>query len=131
MSDESTGQRRLAVDMVTFDCDDPRKLSRFWAGVLQTEVGMDSDDFVILRGRPAVAFQRVEQPTPGKNRVHLDLSGGERAHEVARLVELGASVVETHDHDGFSWTVLRDPVGNEFCVSDPHQPNDHPDSDDA
>lgn len=121
MSDEGTGQGRLAVDMVTFDCEDPRALSEFWRQALQTEVGMDSDDFIILRGRPAVAFQRVEDPTPGKNRVHLDLSGEDREHEVARLVGLGATVVRTHDHDGFSWTVLHDPAGNAFCVSDPHQ----------
>lgn len=117
MSDE----RRLGVDMVTFDCEDPRELADFWRRALHTEVGMDSDDFVILRGKPAVAFQRVEEPTPGKNRVHLDLSGAERTGEVSRLVELGASVVRNHDMDGFCWTVMRDPAGNEFCVSDPHQ----------
>ena len=121
MSEESTRASRLAVDMVTVDCEEPKELAEFWRQALQTEVGMDSDDFVILRGRPAVAFQRVERPTGGKNRIHLDLSGTERTHEVARLVELGASVVRTHEHDGFSWTVLRDPDGNEFCVSDPHQ----------
>ena len=43
----------------------------------------------------------------------------------------GATVVRNHDHEGFCWTVLRDPAGNEFCVSDPHQPNEHPDSDDT
>jgi hypothetical protein len=130
MSDVSTGQSRLGVDMVTFDCEDPRTLADFWRQALHTEVGMESDDFVILRGRPAVAFQRVEQPTPGKNRVHLDLSGAERTREVARLVELGAGVVRNHDHEGFRWTVMHDPAGNEFCVADPHQSNEHPDSDD-
>lgn len=128
MDDASSGRSRLAVDMVTFDCEDPKELSEFWRQALGTEVGMDSHDFVILRGRPAVAFQRVEKPTGGKNRVHLDLSGADRTREVARLVELGAAVVRNHDHDGFCWTVMRDPAGNEFCVSDPHQPNDHPDS---
>ena len=29
--------------------------------------------------------------------------------------------VEEHDHDGFSWTIMHDPAGNVFCVSDPHQ----------
>lgn len=129
MSDESTRQSRLGVDMVTFDCEDPQELAEFWRQALSTEVGMDSADFVILRGRPAVAFQRVEKPTPGKNRVHLDLSGGERTREVARLVELGASVVRNHDHEGFCWTVLTDPAGNEFCVSDPQQAHETPDGD--
>ena len=129
MSEESTRQSRLAVDMVTVDCEDPQELADFWRQALNAEVGTDSPDFVILKGRPAVAFQRVEKPTPGKNRLHLDLSGAERTREVARLVELGASVVRNHDHEGFCWTVLTDPAGNEFCVSDPHQPHEHPDSD--
>lgn len=128
MSDGSTGHSGLAVQMVTFDCEDPKALSQFWAEALQTEVGMDSDDFIILRGRPALAFQRVETPTLGKNRVHLDLAGPVRTHEVARLVELGASVVRNHDVDGLCWTVLHDPAGNEFCVSDSHQQDDHPQS---
>ncbi len=117
----ATSGRSLAVDMVTFDCADPQALSRFWAAALQAEVGMDVGDFVILRGRPAVAFQQVEDPSPGKNRIHLDLSGADRAEEVARLLELGATVVQDHDHDGFAWTILSDPAGNQFCVSDPHQ----------
>ena len=34
--------------------------------------------------------------------------------EVARLVELGADVVRTHDVEGFGWTVMGDPAGNEL-----------------
>ena len=35
---------------------------------------------------------------------------------VARLVSLGATQVGEHTVPGLSWTVLQDPVGNEFCV---------------
>ncbi|WP_201023275.1 VOC family protein [Serinicoccus chungangensis] len=110
----------LAVTMVTIDCDDPQGLAEFWARALQTEVAADWGDFVVLAGTPAIGLQRVESTPPGKNRLHLDLAGGDRAPEVARLVELGADVVRTHDVDGFGWTVMVDPAGNEFCVSDPH-----------
>lgn len=123
---ETTTQSSLTVGMVTFDCERPRTLARFWQAALQAEPVLETDDFVILGGRPAIGFQRVERPTQGKNRIHLDLSGGDRTHEVARLVELGAQVVRNHDVDGFCWTVMRDPLGNEFCVGDPQQPNDHP-----
>lgn len=112
--------RPLHVDMVTVDCEDPRALAGFWAQALHTEIGMDTPDFVILRGRPRLAFQRVDDPTPGKNRMHLDLSGGDREAEVERLVGLGAEIVEQQGHDDFRWTVLRDPAGNVFCVSDLH-----------
>lgn len=113
-----------AVSMVTIDCEHPHELAEFWAQALETEVAVDWDDFVVLAGTPAIGLQRVESPTPGKNRIHLDLSGGHRATEVARLVELGADVVRTHDVDGFGWTVMVDPAGNEFCVSDPHGSGD-------
>ncbi len=106
--------------MVTIDCDDPQALAEFWTRALQTEVAADWGDFVVLAGTPAIGLQRVESVQPGKNRLHLDLAGGDRAPEVARLVELGADVVRTHDVDGFGWTVMVDPAGNEFCVSDPH-----------
>ncbi len=33
-------------------------------------------------------FQRVEDPTPGKNRVHVDFSAADLEAEVARLVSL-------------------------------------------
>lgn len=126
---EDSGRRSsLAVRMVTIDCENPRTLAEFWSQALQAQVVNDSPDFVIVGSHPAVALQRVEKPTPGKNRIHLDLAGGERTHEVARLVELGAAVVRNFDVDGFSWTIMKDPVGNEFCVSDPHEDNEHPKS---
>ena len=116
--------RMLSVNMVTIDCVDLEPMVEFWTQALQTEVAVDWGDFVILRGEPAVGLQRVEEVTPGKNRLHLDLSGGDRAPEVARLVELGGDVVRTHDVDDFGWTVMTDPAGNEFCVSDPHGTGD-------
>ncbi len=43
-------------------------------------------------------FIPVPEPRTVKNRVHLDIVPGDRTRdeEVARLVELGASVVEDH-----------------------------------
>jgi len=113
----------LAVEMVTFDCADPRRLAEFWAAALETEVAGDYGDFVMLarpaEGSPALSFQRVPEPTPGKNRVHVDLATADRAAEVARLIGLGATV--RYDQlgtvPGFDWTTLTDPEGNEFCVS--------------
>ena len=47
--------------------------------------------------------------------MHLDISGGLRADEVARLMMLGAQVRDEHD----GHTVMLDPEGNVFCVFDP------------
>jgi hypothetical protein len=58
--------------------------------------------------------------------VHLDLATREPEAEVARLVELGAALVDKADTDndglpwregnGTRWVVMRDPEGNEFCI---------------
>jgi predicted enzyme related to lactoylglutathione lyase len=45
--------------------------------------------------------------------------------EVARLVAAGAGFVAEHEAEGFAWTVLADPDGNQFCVV-PTEPVDTP-----
>ena len=69
--------------------------------------------------RPRLFFQRVPEPKTTKNRVHLDIQvGAERApSEVERLVDMGATVAWTTADRGPLTTTLRDPEGNEFCVS--------------
>ena len=68
---------------------------------------------------PRLFFQRVPEPKSAKNRVHLDLQVGADAapDEVRRLVELGATVAWTTRDRGPVTTTLRDPEGNELCVS--------------
>jgi len=69
--------------------------------------------------RPRLLFQRVPEPKATKDRVHLDLQGGaERADaEVARLEQLGATVAWVSDDRGVRCVTMRDPEGNEFCVT--------------
>ena len=57
------------------------------------------------------------KPKKAKNRVHLDLVADDRDAEVARLQDLGATVVARHSESDEAWTVMRDPYGNEFCVN--------------
>ena len=115
---------RVTVDMVTFDSHDPRELAGWWRERLDAEVVDASDEFVMLlpaSGRPALGFQRVTDPTPGKNRVHIDLGVEDPAAAVAAFVDAGAARVAEHTlPDGFAWTVLADPHGNQFCVSAAH-----------
>ncbi len=113
----------IRIAMVTVDSRDPRALAQWWRQVLGGELADGSNgDFVILdtESGARVAFQRVDEPTPGKNRLHLDLAtgAGERAAQVERLVALGASIVARHDHrEGFGWVTLADPEGNEFDLA--------------
>ncbi|MFK5633549.1 MULTISPECIES: VOC family protein [unclassified Ornithinimicrobium] len=121
MADAEVGPSQLSVQAVTVDCEEPAALAEFWGAALGAEVReAHGDDLVVVAGTPSLAFQRVEQPPTSRNRIHLDLTGGERPHEVARLVELGASVVETRERDGSTWTILTDPAGNTFCVGAGH-----------
>lgn len=118
---------------IVIDAARPARLARFWEAALEgyavrayddaeierlAAVGRtpDTDPQVALDGPgPTIWFQENPEPKTARNRVHLDLIGGERASEVERLCALGASVRD--EHDGFS--VLLDPEGNEFCVLDP------------
>jgi catechol 2,3-dioxygenase-like lactoylglutathione lyase family enzyme len=100
---------------------DEDRLADFWAELLGVEVVHRSEGFVWLRpqspGAFSIAFQRVEQPTAGRRRLHLDTSVGDLEAATARIIEMGGSRVEDHVIPGFSWRVMADPDGNEFCIA--------------
>lgn len=113
----------IELGTITVDSADARALATWWAQVLDGSV----DDFpglgmhVVRTGRLKglnLAVQQTTSPTPGKNRIHLDFGAGDRRPTVDHLVELGARRVGEHEHGGIGWTVLADPDGNHFCVSD-------------
>jgi predicted enzyme related to lactoylglutathione lyase len=111
----------LKVEMVTFDCVDPASLAGWWAehfgGAAQE---MLPGEFVaVTRSEgPRLGFQRVPDPTPGKNRLHLDFNVADVDAEVARLKGAGATEVGGRKiSDDFRWVVMADPEGNVFCVS--------------
>jgi predicted enzyme related to lactoylglutathione lyase len=111
---------------VTVDCTDALRLGRFWAEVLGWHVFHDDDPEVVVAPSyppvgdgPKLLFIPVPEPRTVKNRLHLDVQPQDRTRdeEVARLLELGATVVEDHRKaDGSGWVWLADPEGNDFCV---------------
>lgn len=111
----------IRVSNVTFDCDNPGRVAEFWAaaldGTVETRV---PNAFLGLKTAASgdFFFIRVSEQKVAKNRLHLDLdTGGSRESEVARLLDLGATLVAEKDEWGHRWTVLQDPEGNEFCVA--------------
>lgn len=70
------------------------------------------------RSGQRVLFLRVTDPTPGKNRWHLDLNVGEDhlEAEVQRLVELGATEQYRIAEHGQRHVTMADPESNLFCV---------------
>jgi len=55
----------------------------------------------------------VPDPTPGKNRAHLDFVAEDVDGEVSRLTAAGASEVERHNIGEFHWVVL--PIPRAMC----------------
>ncbi len=118
----------LSIGMVTVDSTDPRPLAQWWARQLGGRVVDEADgwflEVVPAEGvsAPVLGFQRVDDPTPGKNRLHLDLGTSDREADVAALVADGATLVAEHTIPGYRWAVLADPQGNQFCVGAPEEP---------
>ncbi|MGX9788171.1 VOC family protein [Mycobacterium sp. MMS18-G62] len=113
----------MALDVVniTFDSTDPDRLADWWARAVDGTVNALAPGFFVTVSRPGgpgLAFQKVGDPTPGKNRVHIDFAAADMEAEVKRLVDLGAT--ETGRGEAgpdFQWVVLADPDGNAFCVA--------------
>ena len=113
---------QLRWDAVTVDCRDPQELARFWCALLGVEVRGTWQQYVGLTpsapGLPRLVFQRVADPRPAKNSLHLDLHvpAADLPAAVERARSLGARPVHAHDADGARWVTLADPEGNVFCL---------------
>ena len=123
----------MRIKEIVIDSEHPARLARFWAAaVTEYEVrayddaeiarlaalGLtpETDPSVMVDGPgPTICFHQRTPPRTGRNPIHFDLVGEERRREVARLIELGASVRDEHE----GYTVMVDPEGNQFCVKDP------------
>ena len=113
---------------VMIDGNNIETLAAFWSKVLGVGERMRFPGYIWLestiKGGPTLAFQQVPEEKQVKNRVHLDFSVEDPEALVTRVEELGGSRLADHEIEGFHWTVLGDPEGNEFCVAkvDPTSP---------
>lgn len=114
---------------VVVDASDPEALALFWAQLLTShrvrphatgsrEVVLEPTD----EAAPRIWFVAVPDPTPGKNRLHLDVDLGSN-DELEELLERGATVHAGPQDHGERWWVLADPEGNLFCAFPP-EPDD-------
>jgi predicted enzyme related to lactoylglutathione lyase len=124
-----TGRHRVTpapkVGSVVINTDDPDRLAAFWIGLLGVEIARRSGQYFIWlepqhEGGISVAFQKVDDPTEGRRRLHLDMYVEDLDSSVERALDLGASQVEEHTVGDFTWSVLADPDGNEFCLAPGH-----------
>ena len=115
------------ISHTSFDALDACAQSVFWGSVLGFAEDPDDpnlpghEECMIFSpdGDQRILFIEVPEAKQVKNRLHLDLRPveGTRDEELARLLELGATVVDDRRElsDG-GWVVLADPEGNEFCI---------------
>ena len=115
------------ISHTTFDATDACAQSVFWAQVLgfaqdpedPNEPGDEECMIFSPDGTQRILFIEVPETKQVKNRLHLDLApaSGTRDEELARLLDLGARIVDDlRRPDGPGWVVLADPEGNEFCI---------------
>src|SRR5437868_3658499 len=114
----------LFIRNVTFMTTDPRDLADFWAAVLGLGERRDDEKETILADAgwtyPRLTFQKLAESSTRPRQLHLDLTADDRLGEVARLRGLGARELRSVTVAGdWTWTVMTDPDGNEFCVTDP------------
>lgn len=107
---------------VVINAIDSARLVEFWKSLLDVEVAQAIPPyFTWLAPQPgrgvSVAIQLVEDPTEGRNRVHMDFGVDDLEAATARVEELGGSMLEQHEIGGFTWRVMADPEGNEFCIA--------------
>ena len=107
---------------IVFDADDVPALADFWSRATGYETKSSNTWFAHLIPEGTVLKHifiiKVPEGKTAKNRCHIDFDTDDRVAEVARLISAGATKVADHTLDGFTWTVMQDPEGNEFCVSD-------------
>ncbi|GAA1536424.1 VOC family protein [Nocardioides humi] len=110
----------LQPAMITVDTTDALPLARWWATQTGGEILEENDGWFVVVALPAgprLGFQKVADPTPGKNRLHVDFVADDLDGAVALLREAGAGHVGDREMPGFRWVTLSDPDGNEFCVA--------------
>jgi len=133
---------RLRWYSVVVDAHDVSAQARWWADVLDWQVLFDTPDEAVIIPRdlpeeyiggpipaaswhrigPGMVFVPVPEEKQVKNRLHIDLAPhleDDRDAQIRRLLERGATLADVGQDDAedeVSWTVLRDPEGNEFCV---------------
>lgn len=109
---------------VVINASDHDRLVEFWSALLGVGVARQIPGvFTWLEpqadaGSVSVAVQRVDAPTEGRRRLHMDFGVDDLDAAVTRVLELGGAHLEDQQVPGFSWKVMTDPESNEFCIAE-------------
>lgn len=107
---------------IVINAIDLEGVAEFWKGFLEVDERHRMPGFVWLERQPgaslSLAVQQVDDPTEGRNRLHIDFGARDVAEARDRVIALGGEELERHEIGGFAWTVLGDVEGNEFCIAE-------------
>ena len=111
----------LIVD-IGIDVNDVDTMASFWQAVMGYERTFERPGHVYLsdpqRAGPHIYLQQVPEPRVEKNRLHLDILVPSLAEAVARVQQLGATILHERRSIYTSFVVCADPEGNQFCLVD-------------
>jgi hypothetical protein len=115
------GGHSSLVDQVCLDLPSNRHDAEigFWCDLTGWELVHSpvADEFHSLVRPPGIPLRLLLQrlgDADGPVWAHLDVATGDRAAETGRHRGLGATVVQEHE----LWTVLTDPAGSTYCLTD-------------
>jgi predicted enzyme related to lactoylglutathione lyase len=110
-----TMQRAEIVDVIV-DCENPNRVARFWAALLERPIDGEKGPYVWLERRAGIGlgFQKVLDPKATKNRMHVDVAVADMSTAVSAIEALGGRRLPGYERGGF--LVMADPEGNEFCL---------------
>jgi predicted enzyme related to lactoylglutathione lyase len=112
---------------ITVASEDPERLAEFWSEALDGK-RRELPEFIepVMVEVPGdgadMLFKDLPKGTESDLPIHIDLVADDREEAVERLCGLGASVRETKTEEfgphTEAWTVMEDPEGNGFCVTE-------------
>jgi predicted enzyme related to lactoylglutathione lyase len=112
----------VVLAIANVDTTDPERLAAFWGELLGRRVSHSDGTYVGLECAPqfgaGMVFQKVADPAPGKNRIHMDVICSDTNATAKRVEELGGRRADGYP-DSPHAIVMADPDGNVFCLIPP------------
>ena len=115
----------VTLEQIAFDAADALRLAQFYAQVLEREVDPGGSEYFATVGKvgicpaaPGVDVHPGAGGRVGKNRLHVDLVSPDRAADIQRAIDAGATHVADFAEYGTAWTTLADLEGNVFDIGD-------------
>ena len=106
---------RLCVVLIDCKTADVDEAAGFWGKALGRAVDLNHPgsrgNYRMLENPPDEPFLEIQR-VDHESRVHIDIETDDIPAEVARLVKLGAKVVNRLER----WVVMQAPTGQRFCV---------------